>query len=185
MGFLNKLFGWKAGGCIRLGRLDKGFSKLKWLILAVDQKKNKALVISKEPIGVSKFHDDCEPASQMKEPLCWGNSSLRKKLNGSIFDRIFSPEEKEAILTTTVRDGNNPTVQDKLFLLSEKEARQYFADDKARMTSGWAWWLRDTECCAWPSARTVYTTGAISKTTTLADDVFSMRPAMWVDLSKL
>ena len=71
---------------------------------------------------------------------CWETCSLRSELNGTFLNEAFTAEEQAAILMTEVdnrssqgfggweTDGGNNT-QDKVFLLSIAEAKQYFGVD--------------------------------------------------------
>ena len=180
MGFLGGLFGRRAGGTVAVGGR-------KWRILDIDGAKNAALLISKEPVTNAMFHEKCTELYESRGSLEWENCTLRAYLNGTLYNNAFSPKEKEAILTTTIRDKGRPATQDRLFLLSQEEAEKYFRDDADRKTTGRMWWLRDTVSgpCPWPSAMTVLTDGKIKAQGNVADEAFAVRPAMWVDLNKL
>ncbi len=178
MGFLGGLFGRRAGGTVAVGGR-------KWRILDIDGAKNAALLISKEPVTNAMFHEKCTELYESRGSLEWENCTLRAYLNGTLYNNAFSPKEKEAILTTTIRDKGRPATQDRLFLLSQEEAEKYFRDDTDRKTTGRMWWLRDTCSAPWPSAMTVLTDGKIKAQGNVADEAFAVRPAMWVDLNRL
>ena len=108
MGLLSKLFGRKVGGTMTIGRL-------KWRILAIDSAKNSALLISREPVTNAMFHEACTELFQNHEELEWKNCTLRVFLNGRFYEKTFSQKEKEAILTTTIRDKGRSVTQDRLF----------------------------------------------------------------------
>ena len=178
MGLLSKLFGRKVGGTMTIGGL-------KWRVLAIDSAKNSALLISREPVTNAMFHEACTELFQNHEELEWKNCTLRVFLNGRFYEKTFSQKEKEAILTTTIRDKGRSVTQDRLFLLNRAEAERYFKDDDDRKTTGRMWWLRNTSSAPWPAAMSVLTTGEISARGNVADEAFAVRPAMWVDLSRL
>ncbi len=92
---------------------------------------------------------------------------------------------------------------DRVFLLSIPEAGEYFPSDKDRAclptayamaqgvflydenTGNCVWWLRSPGAIA-QNAAFVRNSGAIASEGTVADsDTFAVRPAMWVDLSRL
>ena len=178
MGLLGKLFGRKVGGTMAIGGL-------KWRILAIDSAKNSALLISREPVTNAMFHEECTDLYESHGQLEWENCTLRAYLNGRFYEKTFSQKEKEAILTTTIRDKGCSVTQDRLFLLNRDEAERYFKNDDDRKTTGRMWWLRDASSCPWPSAMTVLTDGTIHPNGNVADEPFGVRPAMRVDLDRL
>lgn len=139
--------------------LENGAEQIEWIVL--DEKENQRLLISKNCLDVHIF------SSQYYENL-WETSDLREWLNETFYQKAFSDEEQERIVTTQVknpqryRNGEYLT-EDKVFVLSTAEAEIYFADDKARQAQptayavwqssrynqrstaiedGFAWWLR-------------------------------------------
>lgn len=87
----------------------------------------------------------------------WENCDLRKWLNNNFYNSVFTPEEQSRILSSRVSVDGGQDVFDKLFILSEAEAKSYFANDASRVAkptqcasaqgafhddSGCEWWLR-------------------------------------------
>lgn len=109
---------------------SNGKEDVKWLVLAKDG--NKVLVISKYAL-------DCQPYNTSNTNVTWETCSLRKWLNGTFINNVFSAEEQEMIPTVTVsadKESNSSTypgnaTQDKVFLLSLTEAYQYCTSDES------------------------------------------------------
>jgi tetratricopeptide (TPR) repeat protein len=95
---------------------------LQWQVLA--EEGDRALIITKDCVAVSQYKTAAWDAWKSLEGTTWENSSLRTWLNGSFFDEVFSITEKALIQSTN---------DDRVFLLSIEEARQYFVDDAARV----------------------------------------------------
>lgn len=116
--------------------LANGKEKLAWKVLAVENQN--ALLISEKIL-------DCRPVDLSESPVTWETCSLRSWLNGEFFEGTFTMKEISAIKTTTVNasmdedgkvfPGRNNT-EDKVFLLSSKQAEEYFKSDNARQAQG-------------------------------------------------
>ena len=204
---------------ISYGRFDIPDSEkepIEWIVL--DQQGMKALLISRYAL-------DCQPyeQSRFKEDLSWETSSLRKWLNDTFLNDAFSSDQQAVILTTKVDCnegesfgwspvGGNPT-EDKVYLLSVKEASQYFADDSARVCwstltawgsgSRWRgygnridneagypsvhWWLRSTSGGDSDTAicGCISENGEYNSSSSVADATENVwvRPVLWVDLT--
>ena len=178
---------------------------IEWLVLDVQD--GKALIISKYAL-------DSKPYNTEYTSVTWETCTLRNWLNKDFLLMAFTSAEQDAILTTTVNNsssqglwgtngGNN--TQDKVFLLSYKEASTYFSSDDARMCAptdyaiaqgAWAsddykvngrgtglWWLRSPGQSS-ASACPIFSLGGFgtySHAVNLASDV--VRPAFWLNLS--
>ncbi len=108
-----------------------GPEEIEWIVLDYDEKKHKALLLS-------KYGLDAKPYDIKGNNNTWEGCTLRSWLNGEFFQSAFSAQEKAAILTTVVdnsasqgynkwrqdKDGGNNT-QDQIFLLSCAEAKRY------------------------------------------------------------
>ena len=130
---------------------------------------------------------------------------MRIWLNDTFANRAFSQKEQQAILMTTVAngsdegywktDGGNDT-QDKIFLLSYRQAEQYFdvtIDNDENMKSRMqptdyalahgagkrGWWLRSQGPERDTAAR-VYSVGALDYDFTGVEEC--VRPALWVNI---
>lgn len=166
---------------------------------------NRILVISDKAL-------DCQLYNVINDDVTWKTCTLRKWLNDDFFNSAFTDAEKICIPTVTVTADKNPkystysgkTTKDKIFLLSTKEADEYFVDDEERkciptdyaiaqgvftsdnhtingVATCW-WWLRSPgsiQACA----TLVYADGAFSER---GYDVnrgcSAVRPAMWINL---
>ncbi|MDR1801631.1 MAG: DUF6273 domain-containing protein [Lachnospiraceae bacterium] len=135
---------------------------LKWRILA--REGDKVLLITNECLEHHKYHDE-------REEVTWEDSDVRAWLNDE-FLNSFTDEEKKHILTTTLKNNDNPTygsnggkdTKDKVFLLSIDEAIKYFANDKdriAKYTGDESWWIAFRGKATWWFLRTP---GYIEKT---------------------
>ena len=110
---------------------DQTKEPIEWLVLEVDEKNEKALLIS-------KYGLDAKAYNTKDTDVTWETCTLRKWLNDDFLNTCFdSKAQQSAILTTIVDnsssqgfsalgiiDGND--TQDKVFLLSYTEASMYF-----------------------------------------------------------
>ena len=182
---------------------------IEWLILKKDGKR--ALVISKYAL-------DCQPYNVLDDNFSdhttWEKCSLRTWLNSYFYYFAFNEEEQSRIQSVTVTADKNPDsdtdpgndTTDNIFLLSIKEANEFFASDEERkceptaftkgkgaITDGGCciWWLRspgraydpyyDEFDCDRPAS--VDTDGKIDSDGSyfLYNDL-AIRPAMWIEL---
>jgi hypothetical protein len=135
-----------------------GKEPLKWRVLSVGE--NNALLISELGIAGKGY--------SLYGNFTWEKSKIRKWLNGTFFNHVFTYEERSNILETAVINENNPiygtnggnNTTDKVFLLSIAEAEKYFSGNVSRMTKitesakvhglaksdndngNYTWWLR-------------------------------------------
>ena len=111
---------------------DAGEEPREWIVL--DLKQDEALVISRYPVADISFGD---------AGSVWEDSGPRSWLNIRFLRNVFTAGERSAILQTRtdshaiLRDaGDEPqgtVTEDRLFLLSDSEAGEYFADDFHRV----------------------------------------------------
>jgi hypothetical protein len=166
-----------------IGRLDG--KPLEWLIL--DVQPDRALLIAKDCLLEA-------PYNMVQTDVTWEDCSLRKKTLPQLLERIFDNTERSRVLLSKNQNPNNDRwgtsggddTDDKLFLLSIDEAKQYFPYDKARVArlngdTVW-WWLRSPGDYSYTAA-SVYGDGSVRD---LGDYVsFSegaVRPAFWLNL---
>lgn len=183
--------------------ISNGKEDIEWRVLAKEN--NRILVISDKAL-------DCQLYNVINDDVTWKTCTLRKWLNDDFFNSAFTDAEKICIPTVTVTADKNPkystysgkTTKDKIFLLSTKEADEYFVDDEERkciptdyaiaqgvytsdnhtingVATCW-WWLRSPgsiQACA----TLVYADGAFSER---GYDVnrgcSAVRPVMWINL---
>lgn len=177
------------------GNTENGEEPIVWIKLK--EQNGKALVITRDIIDAKAF-DETNSGSSIK----WRNSPLRNWLNNTFYKKAFIGTEKNAIIETEVStpgqyDGT--TSKDFVFILSVEEAKELITSNSSRRakvtkfaenngaqnsaTGGW-WWLR-TKVGNYATALVeqdgnIRTLGYNSMLTTIG-----VRPAMWVDLSKL
>ena len=123
------------GDIITIGHYEQdnntanGKEEIEWMVLDVNEKDNKALLLS-------KYGLDAIPYNSGYSGVTWETCTLREWLNNYFYDTAFTHAEQETILMTIVDNsksqgcsgwsdigGNN--TQDKIFLLSYAEANQY------------------------------------------------------------
>ena len=113
--------------------LDGEKSPVEWIIL--DETDNAYLLITKYSVDANIFNYNDAYTT-------WSNSNMRQFLNSYFYNECFSEEEKERILLTTVEPDINAeyktveqgrATKDYVFLLSVREAEQYFISDSARI----------------------------------------------------
>lgn len=142
----------KAGDIIWLGQ-----PIMPWQVL---ENKNGRLLV------ISKFVVDCLPYDGYYKFITWATSSIRKKLNNEYMPNVLTEQEIAKIVPVYINcDDDSLSFEqageitaDKFFLLSVKEARRYFRNDRERQApvvkyatrsmlwtvfDKWAhWWLR-------------------------------------------
>lgn len=141
---------------ITFGAYHQNFSMeqevIEWIVLK--QEDNRCLCIS-------KYLLDCKPYHESLENVTWENCTLRKWLNKEFLFTAFSPEEREKILVSNVKNPKKDTL-DYIFILNYDEAEEYFLFEErgalttpyARLQGAWfvnenceddnkgTWWLR-------------------------------------------
>ena len=191
------------GNTVTFGKYEQdnntanGKEPIVWRVL--QREGTKALVISEKIL-------DCQPYNKEWTSITWEKSTLRPWLNGTFSNAAFSAEEQKAILTTTLKnednpeyktDGGNPT-QDRVFLLSIAEAETLFRDDASRVAKNTAyaktqgaydnsgaglWWLRSPGFYG-NYAAIVLTGGSVYRYGSNVDyGRRAVRPALWLDLT--
>jgi len=181
--------------------LSNGAEPIEWLVLEV--KDDKALVISKYAL-------DCKLYNTSFMNVTWETCTLRKWLNSDFVGSAFSADEKSMISTVTVSADKNPiyitnpgnATQDQVFVLSITEANNYFSTDSERKckptdyaVAGGAdadiytgccdWWLRTPGYRQTGAAAVSYSGGVSSYGNGICQEYIAVRPAMWIDLSKV
>ena len=201
--FLKKLGNPKIGGIIKLGKYKQSGKNenpedIEWQVL--DRQGDKVLVIS-------KYGLDCKQYNETNKDIMWENCMLRKWLNNDFINAAFTAEEKTMIPTVTVSADKNPNystnpgnvTQDKMFLLSIAEAKEYFASNEERKCNAteyagaqgaytdssqncW-WWLR-SPASHQNCASSVAIFGDVRLYGNLVSNAYgAVRPAMWIDLN--
>ena len=123
---------YKVGNTMTFGKYTQGENRelapVEWEALDVQ---------NGEVLFISKYGLDVKPYNKEAVGVTWETCTLRKWLNADFLNAVFSVEEQQRIVTTTVdnskaqgysnwnTNGGNNT-QDKIFLLSYAEANKYF-----------------------------------------------------------
>ena len=158
---------------------------IEWLVLKNDG--SKALLISKYAL-------DCQKYNTTDTSVTWETCTLRKWLNGTFISNAFSHEEQAMILSTTTESADT---KDRVFLLSEDEAWEYFSSDSTRQCQGTAycyaqgadkvgengncgWWLRSPQRSSY--ADFVADCGSNTVISVTTNDGIAVRPALWINL---
>ena len=156
-----------------------------WRVLDVQD--SKVLIISESTLETRAYHE-------LGGEITWEHSTIRNYLNDEFLNSTFSTEEQRRIMETAVINDENPIygthggndTTDKIFLLSIDEAKEYFAEDSARIAYGadgnlsW-WWLRSPGNSNHVAAD-VYIDGCIyDNNNTYIDDNSGIRPALWLN----
>ena len=143
---------YKVGETIEFGNYpqDKdGTEKpIEWIVMKKEG--NQVLLLSKYVL-------DAKPYNEELEDVTWETSDIRQWLNNEFYTTAFNKTEKAKIQTSLIKNEYNDT-EDKVFLLSEKEAETLFSNDDERIANptGYAeksgvyvnekkvavWWLR-------------------------------------------
>lgn len=107
--------------------LANGKEPIEWLVL---DKNSSGLLV------VSRYVLDNQPYHVLAEDVTWETCYLRMWLNGHFMNEAFTADERDQILTTTVRAEANTdayfwtyagnSTKDQVFLLSYSQANRYF-----------------------------------------------------------
>ena len=190
------------GDIITLGHYEQdgnranGREVIEWRILKLEG--DRALVISQYGLANRPYILNGQNRNDT-----WEDSVLREWLNGAFFSDAFSAEEQQLIPTVMVNTKNPPkstrrskSTQDRIFLLSETEAKDYFSSDADRKLSPTAyvedvygsylssWFLRSSGEESWGYIlfTGVDSDGEISKGFYGFHGAL-VRPAFWLSLS--
>ena len=125
----------KVGDVVKFGYYLQKANKIsakepiRWRVLAVEN--SKALLISQYAIEINE------------EEVCssWKDTNIRKWLNTEFLNNAFNKGERDIIQLSKVNADVNPKyeaeqgddTEDKIFLLSIKEAEEYFKSDEDRL----------------------------------------------------
>ena len=162
------------------GNILNGREKIEWIVL---DKRGAALLL------ISRYVLEDEFYNWPVKAAVWEDCSLRERLNEGFFNKAFRGEEQERIVRVPLKNGfRNNITEDKVFLLSVKEAEKYFASDTERAAKERdedgnflrsSWWLRKSgKNIEQPAI--VNKSGNIQKDGGDFEDSAGVRPAMWV-----
>ncbi len=178
--------------------ISNGKEPIEWQVISKEN--NKLFIISKKALDCQKYND-------FYTDVTWETCSLRSWLNNTFLNTAFSEKERSLIQNTTVFADKNPEYDtdpgnqsdDKVFLLSIKEAEKYFATDELRkceptdyvvsneaytgMNTNNCWWLLRSPGGYQNMVAYIYGGGEVSCAGYFVDNDFGcIRPAMWIKL---
>lgn len=172
------------------GFSQNGKEEIEWLVLDVQD--NYALLLSRYALDSQKYH-------KVTAQVSWNNCSLREWLNNEFMNTAFSKSQQEVILNTELDNG---ALVDRIFILDCREVDRYVTDWNTLICAptsyavsrgagknqpedsrdAVSWWLRSLDedrsqahCVSFKGEQFTYMVG---------NDFMSVRPAMWIDLSK-
>ena len=170
---------------------------IEWLVLA--EKDGQALLLSRAALASLPWHN-------AHDAVTWDKSDLRAWLNGEFLQAAFTENEREAILTSELDNGDDygygtpvgENTRDRVFLLSVNEMQKYlpenlrtvaptrYAISQGAYTNGagqCAWWLRSPGMTP-TSPAYLASAGALgSRAHEVDETIIGVRPAMWVSSS--
>ena len=166
------------------GSAANGRETIEWIVL---DKQGAALLLVSRYVLRDEFYNW---PMRVEE---WENCSLREELNDGFLYGAFSSEEQDKIIRVPLKNGfGNSITEDRVFLLSVKEAKKYFASDTERVGkdvyykegeyAGFirsSWWLRKSGKNI-VSLAIVNESGNIQKNGGDFEDSAGIRPAMWI-----
>ena len=118
---------YKVGETIEFGNYpqeEDGTEKpIEWIVMKNEG--NQVLLLSKYVL-------DAKPYNKGWENVTWQTSDIRQWLNNEFYTTAFNKSEKAKIQTSLIKNEYNDT-EDKVFLLSEKEAETLFSNGEERI----------------------------------------------------
>lgn len=193
------------GNVVVFGRYEQddnqgnGKEPVQWRVLK--REGQKALLIS-------EMNLDSQPYNKEWTSATWETCTLRTWLNGPFLNAAFTRTQQGAILTTAVKNEDNPSygtdggrdTSDQVFLLSIAEAETLFRSDEDRVGKNTAyakaqgaydnhgagrWWLRSPGDDQHDAAY-VYSDGSVIRNGgggLVHNGRLAVRPALWLDLA--
>ncbi len=185
---------------------SNGKEPIEWLVLDVQD--NRALLLSRYALDGQPYNTSIDTLAT------WENCTLRIWLNESFPETAFNEDEERAIIVTRVdnsrsqserdwENGEENNTDDRAFLLSLHEVKQFFISDSDRICKATAyadaqginvenngqcsWWLRTRGVYggAGKSASAVRSDGSVSRDGYFNNNTIAVRPALWVDMGAL
>lgn len=193
----------KVGDYVTFGSYEQdnnasnGGEPVEWLVL--DKQDGRALVIG-------KYGLDTKPYNDQWVEITWETCTLRKWLNSTFYENVFSTKEKNKILETIVEAEENDNsgtetgngIKDTIFVLSVSEAERLFKDENSRRCypteyakangayvndQGSSWWWLLSPAGDRHNTVVIHSDGQISNQGCSVDDVnVVVRPAFWINL---
>ena len=192
---------YKIGETIEFGNYpqDKdGTEKpIEWIVMKKEG--NQVLLLSKYVLDAKSYNEEWEDVT-------WETSDIRQWLNNEFYTAAFNKSEKAKIQTSLIKNednsehgtsGGNDT-EDKVFLLSEKEAETLFSNDDERIAKATEyaeksgvyvneekaayWWLRSPGDSGDDAAEVIYSGWVYRDGNYVDDSSGGVRPALHLNL---
>ena len=192
---------YKVGETIEFGNYpqDKdGTEKpIEWIVMKNEG--NQVLLLSKYVLDAKSYNEEWEDVT-------WETSDIRQWLNNEFYTTAFNKSEKAKIQTSLIKNednsehgtsGGNDT-EDKVFLLSEKEAETLFSNDDERIAKATEyaeksgvyvneekaayWWLRSPGDSGDDAAEVIYSGWVYRDGNYVDDSSGGVRPALHLNL---
>ena len=192
---------YKVGETIEFGNYpqDKdGTEKpIEWIVMKNEG--NQVLLLSKYVLDAKSYNEEWEDVT-------WETSDIRQWLNNEFYTAAFNKSEKAKIQTSLIKNednsehgtsGGNDT-EDKVFLLSEKEAETLFSNDDERIAKATEyaeksgvyvneekaayWWLRSPGDSGDDAAEVIYSGWVYRDGNYVDDSSGGVRPALHLNL---
>lgn len=108
-----------------------GAEPVEWIVVANDQRNNRALLLSKYVLDMERYH-------KSYSKIRWDECSVRSWLSDTFYQKCFSASERASIIRTkhyaNYGDSSIETT-DKVFFLSIDEVESYLKTREARMAT--------------------------------------------------
>jgi len=195
------LNGAQVGDMITFGAYEQDNNKsngkepIQWRVLAKEN--GRLLVISQYGIECRRFSENYKGV--------WNRSTLRTWLNEDFLSAAFSADEQARLFPFSIttpphahNKGKEVSTQDRVFLLSAEEAREYFRSDADRqckatasakkqgatiVDGGYCWWWLRTSGNSDYTVVKVFTTGEIDQSGYSTNSTRGcVRPALWIQV---
>ena len=183
---------YKVGETIEFGNYpqeEDGTEKpIEWIVMKNEG--NQVLLLSKYVL-------DAKPYNKGWENVTWQTSDIRQWLNNEFYTTAFNKSEKAKIQTSLIKNEYNDT-EDKVFLLSEKEAETLFSNDEERIAKATEyaeksgvyvneekaayWWLRSPGDSGDDAAEVIYSGWVYRDGNYVDDSSGGVRPALHLNL---
>ena len=117
---------------------SNGKEPIEWIVLEKSEKS--ILVISKYGLDYHEY-TNVPPVTfagnyviieEQSDLVQWQNSTMREWLNSDFMDEAFTSEDKSRLLATTFISEGNDEYSDKIFLLHDGEAEEFFPTNAER-----------------------------------------------------
>ena len=170
--------------------------------IVLDKHNNELLLVTRYVLDCAQFKAD-------SRDVAWDNCDLRKRLNEEFYNEAYNDDEKKMIIQSELFAEKNPRYQgvnpgevtkDNIFLLSIREANEYFESEAARRCiatqfaiANGVWPYKGTNTCFWwlrsPGIDNSHISnvdggGAVNLSGTYADwgNIVGVRPAFRITL---